>query len=281
MDDEVVGPWHIAPEIRAGLRLQTVKKALDQGDWQTAVLEAEELLHEEPEHQEALFLLAEALLELGDVEGAREAYEQHLELATQDPSPDPARMAGALCGLAVARYECCDLPGSVEAARECIRIAPDLAEAHYYLGLALERMPGRKSESVTPFIAANRLDPEAYPLPVQLSPRQWEGAVKAAVGLLPSPLQRFWSGVPIRLEEAAPIEELRQAEPPITPTVGGLYVGTPPDEAGNWDEKPEALRLFTGNLARKGSVEAVTTEIAATLKAEALDWLGITEDDLP
>ena len=273
MDDEVVGGWRIDPETRAAMRVDRVRKALDAGDWHGAVIEVEELLDEEPKHPEGLFLLAEALLELGDPEGAVDAYAAHLAVA--GPSP------GALAGLGIAKFEICDLLGAVEATREAVRIAPDLGEAHYYLGLSLERIAGRKSEAVTAFVAANRLDPEAYPFPLQVGRRQWDELVARALRQIPDNLQGFWKDVPIKLEELPILDELRATDPPLSPTVSGLYEGVPPEEGDPWEIKPTAMRLFTGNLARLGRVDAVSEEMARVLTSEALDWLGLEEEDLP
>jgi tetratricopeptide (TPR) repeat protein len=279
MDDEVMGGWSIDPETRAALRLDRVRRALDQGDFGGAVIEVEELLDEDPEHSEALVLLGEALLELGDAEGAVDAYEHHLQVAAADSASSPW-MIPALAGLAIARFESCDLQGAVEAARESARLAPDLAESHFYLGLALERLPGRMAEALSAFVAAQQLDPEAYPFPMQLSRKQWDDLIERARRLLPKVLQDFWKGVPFRVEDLPPIDDLRRSDPPITPTVSALYEGEPPEDGDPWQRRPEALRLFTGNLARLGSEDAVVEDLVRSMQEEALDWLGASLDDL-
>jgi tetratricopeptide (TPR) repeat protein len=282
MDDEVIGGWKIDEDTRLALRLESVKKALDEEDWSNAVIEAEELLDEAPDHVEGLYLLAEALLELGDAEGANETFERHLEVAReQEVELDPGHLAAVLCGLAVARFECVDMPAAAEAAREAIRLAPDLAQAHYYLGLALERMQGRKSESTQSILAAHRLDPEAYPLPLLLHRAQWEAAFGSALEVVHPRLQAFWSGLPVHFHELPDLAELRRHEPPLSPTVSGLYEGEPPENVKDpWQSRPKSLRLYTANLARLGHLDRMSEEIARTLQDEALDWLGLTLEDL-
>lgn len=278
MDDEVQGGWRIDDATRAALRLDRVRKALDKSDWPGAVLEVEELLDESPDHPEALFLLAEALLELGDAEGARDAYQQHLKAA--GPDGDKAMRAGALAGLAVASFECVELQAAVEAARKSLELAPDLGETHFYLGLALERIPGKKSDSVAAFMAAHRLDPEAYPLPKQFSEAEWNAMVAEAMSALPDAVRTFWKGVPVLLVDLPDLAELRAIDPPLTPTVSGLYDGVPPEEGDPATEKPESVRLFTGNLARLGDRAAIVSEIGNTLLHEAFNWLGVTDDEV-
>jgi tetratricopeptide (TPR) repeat protein len=278
-DDEVIGGWSIDPSTRAAMRLERIHKALDDGDFGLAVVEAEELLDEDPEHAEGTFLLAEALLELGDMESAVETYEIHLEKAGKD-AKNP-RSPAAWTGLAVSRFECCDMPGAVEAARQAVSLASDLADAHHILGLALERTPGKKNESIGALLAAHRLDPEAYPLPLHLEKKQWEDLVKQARGRIPARLQEFWKGVPFVYEDLPPIDMLKTHEPPMSPLVLGIYEGEPPDNpADTPDLRPERLRWFTGNIARAGRKDLAIDEIASVLESEALDWLALLPEDL-
>src|SRR5262245_35959749 len=118
MDDEVQEFWRIDPSMRADLRLKHVRTLMTNGSFSDAAVEAEELLDEEPDHPEGLALLGEALLELGDAEGAVMALGHHLEVEKK-PAPQ------TLALLAAARYHHCDLPGAAEAAREAVRQAPD------------------------------------------------------------------------------------------------------------------------------------------------------------
>ena len=274
MDDEAVTGWHLPPEQQRALRLQKIRQALDTGDAFGAAGEAEELLDEDPEHTEGLYLLGEAMLAIGDAESAADVYGHYLELVG---GGDP----NGLLGLAVARFETCDLPGAVEAAREAVRLSPELAGAHYYLGLALERLPGRSGESLASLAAANQLHPAAFPFPLELSERDWDEALAAAVASLLPSLQEFWNGIAVRYLVFPALEELRRTTPPITPTVTGLYEGTPPEEGDPWRERPRSLRLFTGNLSRCNSLDEVIDQIGRTLEHEALDWLGIAPEDLP
>lgn len=272
MDDEVQIGWNIDPDVRTELRLDRARTAIEQGDFEAAVMELEELLDEAPEHAEALFLLGEAALEIGDFETAAAAFHSHLHHET---TPTPA----AWSGLAVARFDTCDIEGSAAAAREALALDPGLAEAWFYLGCALERLPGQGSEALRALATAQRLDGDSFPFPLQIAEAEWQGLVSKASTLLPRALREFWGEVPVHLSDWPDLAELRAAEPPITPTVTGLYQGTPPDEEDAWDYRPEALRLFTKNLERSPSREAVVEAIARTLDHEARDWLGLGPDD--
>lgn len=274
MEDEVRIGWQIEPEIREAMRLDRARTAMLRGAWDDVVMELEEMLDESPQQPEGLFLLGEALLELGDFEGARQAYEHHVEAAGPDID------ARTHAGLAVARFNTCDLPGASEAARAALRLDPGLAEAHYYLGLALERSAEDRADALAAFAAAQQLDPAAFPFPLDLTAEDWQRAVAHAMSLMPRTVQHFWSAIPILLLDLPDLGELRQADPPITPTVTGLYDGVPPDEGDPWEERPEALRLYTGNLLRCPSFEDVVEAIARTLQHEASEWLGMAPEEL-
>ena len=68
MMDDVAAPWALDPDTRLELRMASMRSHLEQGEFEQAVLEAEELLDEEPDYPDALYLLGEALLDANDPE---------------------------------------------------------------------------------------------------------------------------------------------------------------------------------------------------------------------
>ncbi len=271
MEDDVAQGWAIDQQTRLAMRMASIHAAIAGGDHDLAIIEAEELLDEEPDHAGALFLLAECLLELGDAAGAVPVYEHKLTLEAAD--------GPTLTGLAIARFDSCDLPGCIEAAREAIRIESDRAEAHFYLALALERSPGRRAESLACMMAARQLDAQSYPFPIELTSAEWEAALNDAILSVPGVVSEFWADVPFVFFDLPELDELRAGQPPITPTVSGLYEGEPPEDEDPGRHRPTRMRLFTANLARTGSYEAVVAQIAMTLVAEASSWLGLDDDE--
>jgi tetratricopeptide (TPR) repeat protein len=276
MDDGPIGgAWTLDPETRTVMRLERVRAALGAGAWTEVVLEAEELLDEQPDHAEALQLLGDALLHGGDHELARQVFEHRVSL--------DGGSVKALIGLAVSAFHLTDLPTTLETAREAVRQDPGNARAHYFLGLALERSEGRAAEALTELSVAAQLDPGEYPLPLAVKKSEWIRLYERSVARLPPPLREVWEGVEVRLEEWPDFEELRHLTPPVSPLVGAMYVGEPPEETatnGGRRAQPEAIRLFTRNLARAGEANALVVELADLLQDEALDWLGIDLEDL-
>jgi Flp pilus assembly protein TadD len=86
----------------------------DDRRWKQVVLEAEERLDEQPDDADALRRLAEALVELGDVELAHEVHLDLVRLRPEDPD--------ALLGLALTAEQLGDVPLAMEAAREAMRL---------------------------------------------------------------------------------------------------------------------------------------------------------------
>lgn len=271
-EDEVPRDWSLDPAVRTELRLSKVRSAMEGGAWLEALVEVEELLDEEPDHAEALLILGESQLELGDAEGAALSLGRHLELSQPTTR--------SLSALAVARLDSCDLPGSAEAARETIRLEPDHAEAHYVLGLALEHLPGRGSESLRELVAANRLDAESFPFPLQIDDQAWGELLGEALSMVHPALARFWDGVRVEFHKRPELELLMESTPPMTPRITGLYVGEPPRDEDPWSARPEKLLLFTVNLCRSASRDELLEKLATLLQNEALGWLAMSPEDL-
>lgn len=273
MDDELPGGvWRLDPMTGVGLRLQRVRKALEQGEVEAAVQEAEELLDEAPDHPEGLLLLGDALLELGDYELALRTFQQRVGIDGGD--------VDSLLGLGIAAFHVCDLQLSIETTREVIRVEPELAEAHYYLGLALERIPGRSSESLNELMAAYQLSPKRFPLPRDLTQADWQELVAGAVARLPEKLHGFYSDLPFTIEDLPDLDELRRHDPPLPPTIAAMHTGEPPEDQDPFEHRPEMIRLFARNLARAPTPEDLIDQLKQALLDEAQHWLGTSPEEL-
>jgi tetratricopeptide (TPR) repeat protein len=254
------------------MRLAEARAALEDGDPQTAIVEAEELLDVDPENLDALFLVGDASLELGDALGARAAYERYLELCPDDP--------GALSGLAVACFDLTDLDGSLTAARQAVTLEPQLAEAWHQLGLICE-LRGETKEARLHQRRAAELEPDTFPEAAPVPQSAWSQALKTALASLPKRLRGWYALVPMELLPLPDLDELRQTSPPISPSVLALCQGAPPDDPSTaWDRPPSALRFFQKNLEREATFSG---DLVATLRdallREAAEWLGLSRDD--
>jgi len=266
--------WTVDPRALAALRLSKAADAYQSGDVAQAVVEAEELLDDHPDHLDALYLVGDASLRQGDAPVAEAAFSRYLAL-----QPGSAE---ALAGLAAARFELADLAGTIASAAEATAAEPGLAEAWYYTGLALERL-GRPVEAREAHARATQLAPTAYPPVGVCDDATWQAALSAGRALLPDVLAAWLADVPVITERFPPMTTLASMTPPLSPMVWCLYDGTPPEPGTGEDTlKPTALRLFKGNLERVAAIEGdLPRRIAEALRHEVLDWLNLGPDELP
>jgi tetratricopeptide (TPR) repeat protein len=268
------GGWTVDPTALAALRLSKAADAYQSGDVEQALVEAEELLDDHPEHLDALYLVGDASLRQGDAPVADAAFSHYLTLAPGN--------ADALAGLAAARFELADLAGTIAAAGEAAAVEPELAEAWYYIGLALERLD-RPVEAREAHARATELAPTSYPPVDECDDATWQIALAAGRGLLPDVLSAWLADVPVLTERFPVIATLASMTPPLSPMVWCLYDGTPPEPgAGADDVKPTAMRIYKGNLERVAAIEGdLPRRIAEALRHEVLDWINLGPDELP
>jgi predicted Zn-dependent protease with MMP-like domain len=260
-------------------------------DWRDLLDRAEDALGEQ-RHHDALqlcdraavhgddaryyagFLRGDVLLELGDVAAALSAYESVADPDIPDPELD--------CARGVALFELSKIPEAEAALRSAIRGAPDLAEAHYTLGLIAELRGSGEADEL--FRRARRLEPQRYTLPKPMSPAAFDEVVSAALDDLPPMVRDAIANVPVLIEELPDLEELVATQPPLSPSTLGLFVGAPPSSISVLDhvevEQP-AILLFKRNLERAfPDPELLREEIRVTVIHEVGHALGLSEDDL-
>lgn len=256
------------------LRIERARAALEKGDPTTAIVEAEELLDVSPDNLDALLLVGEASLDLGDAVVGHAALSRYCELNPNN--------AVALSALAVSSFELTWLELSVASARRATTLDPRSAEAWFFLGLSLERV-GEFAQSLDALSRAAQLSPEAYPLIEPVNDADWARAVEKGRRLLPRELSAWYREVPLRVEHFPELDELRATQPPLSPTTPALILGPPPEDGTDpWVTRPEALRLYRGNLERIAAMEGdLPRRIAEAMRGEALEWLALPDDAYP
>ena len=263
------GSWTVDPGTLQTLRLGEAQKAFARGDLDEALIEAEELLDEDPSHPKALELVSQAALGMGDVVMALEALNRFVDLHTPD--------SRILHALAVARFQAVDYPGALAAAEQATALDKRLTAAWHYQGLALERM-GRSEAANERFTVAATQDPENFPVHPGWDGIEWEAILNAALDRLPQPIQVFYDGVTIRFHDFPAVEDLLENYPPLSPFTDALYRGQPPQDGDPWLHQPETVSLFRGNLSRPSiHTDDITKRTAEALMHEAMHWLGVSE----
>lgn len=219
-------------------------------------------------------LSAMAFNDLGQAADALERADWVMKKRPKDPEGGYER--------AVALFELCRF-GEAKAAFLTQLDDPDrLAHAHHHLGLLLER-DGKQVEAETHFKKAQAAAPDDFPAPVLLSAEEFQGELKKALSGLPADMRKDLTGVPVEVEDLPKADDLTSGEPPLSPTILGLFRGPPLNEPCDaLDLKKNApcrsVAIYRKNLARAvKSKEELIEQIRVTLLHEVGHLRG--EDD--
>jgi predicted Zn-dependent protease with MMP-like domain len=157
------------------------------------------------------------------------------------------------------------------------------AWAHHLLGLAAERQ-GDAAEAGRRFARARDLAPEDFPSPPRLAAEDFDRVVEQALAALPPPVRDWLSNVAIAVEDLPADDDLRGDDPPLSPSILGVFRGAPLGEKASmdpWSHFPSSIVLYQRNLERfAASREELVEEIGVTLLHEVGHFLGLDEEEL-
>jgi tetratricopeptide (TPR) repeat protein len=214
----------------------------------------------------ARLLLVAAMAEndLGDSLAALRHVETALRLRPGD--------ADAVYERGVALYELCRFPESRRAFETVLRKVPDDAWALHYLGLLAERA-GEDGRAERLLARANRLAPSDLRPPVEVGREAFEDEVRRAVRALPEGERRALDGVPVKVEDLPGLADLTAVDPPLSPSILGLFRGPPEGEECGPDEPRDcrAIVFYRKNLSRFARDRA---ELAEQVRVTLLHELG-------
>jgi tetratricopeptide (TPR) repeat protein len=256
------------------MRLKEAKTAFSNGEFVPALLEAEELLDHHPDNLDALMLVGDSSLELGEAMGAEAAYCRFLEFEPESPV--------ALSALAIARFELAEIDASIATAEMVLELAPEHAEAIYIKALAQE-IQGKAEEANAGFARAAELAPEHYPLAPDAVEAEWPDVIEAAKHKLHGDLQEWLRGIEVLVVDYPRLEQLREHSPPLSPSSLVLYQGTPPLPGDDpWSVRPERMEIYRANVCRAGLRDGgLVGPVSCGLRREALEWIGLARDTYP
>ncbi len=184
---------------------------------------------------------------------------------------------------AFALYELSRLDEAREALLRAEAAGEEDAWVQHQLGLVAERQ-GEPGEAKRRFARALELSPDEFPAPIGLTHHAFDRAVEDALAALPEQVRRYLSNVAITVEEIPSDDDLLASDPPLSPTILGLFRGAPYGEKASmdpWSHFPSAIVLYQRNLERFArDREELTEEIGVTLLHEVGHFLGLDEDDL-
>lgn len=262
-------------------RFAAAAAALDEGDLERAV----ELARQGAKaarraglrdlQADLLWLEGSALTELAEPAAALARLDAALALA---PDHLDAMLERAFTLFELSRFDEARRQAEAVLARE-----PGEAWAHHQLGLLAERR-GDAAEAARHFARARKLDPQGFPRPVAVSRAEFERLAEAALEDIPEAVRRYLSNVPITVEDLPSDEDLAGGDPPLSPTILGLFRGAPygqKSSADPWSHFPSAIVLYQRNLERAVADRAeLEAQIAVTLIHEVGHFLGLNEEEL-
>jgi len=246
---------------------------LEAGDVEHARRELKARFRARIEHPDLRIVDAAIALEEDDPESALTALEG------AERSADPALFfhlrASALFDLS--RFE----PAKLDVER-ALTVRPELAESHDLLSRTLEHL-GQAADADEHAQTANALDPERFPMPLEVADAEFDQLVERSLKELPPPIRKQLEELPVLVEPLPGAELLTHERPPLSPDLLGLYVGRDLMSRSTLDlpDAPGAIFLFRRNLLRFcASLEELEKEIRITVQHEVGHLLGLDEDDL-
>jgi len=216
-----------------------------------------------------------ALGQLGDARAALERIEAALEGLPGD--------VDALLERGFALYELCRFDEARRQLLDVVKRSPGEAWAHHTLGLLAERRADAR-EAARRFERARRLAPGDFPEPVHLSPSAFDAVVEEALASLPDPIRRYLANVAIAVEDLPPDEDLLASDPPLSPSILGVFRGSSLGQKGSmdpWSHFPSSIVLYQRNLERFArDRKDLVEQIGITLIHEVGHFLGLDEEQL-
>ncbi len=222
-------------------------------------------------------LLVLAGMAENDLGRSREAL-LHLEEAVALAPRD----VDALYERGVALFELCRFVPARRAFEKVLRQAPRDPWALHHLGLIAERA-GEDRRARELLGRASRLAPRDLRPPVELSRAAFETELRRALAELPEGERAALVGVPVDVEEIPAYADLTAVEPPLSPSILGLFRGPSLGEPCLAGEGPDcrSIVIYRRNLLRFARDRAQLSEqVRVTLLHELGHLHGESDEGL-
>ncbi len=253
--------------------VERIRDLLESGEMEAARTALDRMLLGRPGQADLRVVDALLALEEGEPEHALEA------LRGAERAADPAEFFYLR---AAAHYDLVQFEPCRADAERALAIHPDDAHAHDLLSRVCEHLADGEA-SLQHAREAHALDPESFPMPLEVDAREFDAIVERSVAELPKAIRAKLEDLPVLVQDLPAREMLTAEDPPLVPDLLGLFVGhhlfarsvdAPPTAPG-------AIYLFRRNLLRAcADREELEREVRITVQHEVGHLLGLDEDDL-
>jgi predicted Zn-dependent protease with MMP-like domain len=192
----------------------------------------------------------------------------HLERAAAVLSDDP----DVAYERGIALFELCRFAEAEKAFARAVTLAPDDAWSLHQLGLLAERR-GDLSKAAKLLARAHDLAPDDFPKDLSVDEETFRREVKTAIAGLPEDERHALAGVPVEIQDLPDADDLLAVEPPLSPTILGLFRGPAEDEPCTVADGPRcrAIVFYRKNLIRFAHDR---TELERQVRVTLLHELG-------
>lgn len=204
-----------------------------------------ELASKAEDAEMAARMAATAATALNDLGRAREALALAEEALAAGVELETARYEKAS-----ALWELCKLDEAKAEFEALLEVESRAAHAHHYLGLIAERRKDAPTAE-RELKKANELDPVSFPPPVEVGSEDFARIVALKVAGLPQSMRSDLQSIPVSTQDIPDLEDLIGNDPPLSPTIVGLFRGPPLGEPCTGEENPcRSIVLYRKNIAR-------------------------------
>jgi predicted Zn-dependent protease with MMP-like domain len=182
----------------------------------------------------------------------------------------------------VALFELCRFGDAQRAFERTLVLAPNDAWTLHQLGLLAERRGApKKAEAL--LAQARRLSPRDFRPELALGADAFRAEVAAALAALPDAERRAIEHVPVEIQDLPDTTDLLAVDPPLSPSILGLFRGPSEDEPCLPSDGPRcrAIVLYRKNLLRFArDPKELSEQVRVTLLHELGHLHGESDDDL-
>jgi Flp pilus assembly protein TadD len=182
----------------------------------------------------------------------------------------------------VALYQLCRFDEARVALERALALRTDDAWALHGLALVAEA-GGRPARAADLERRAREISPEDFPSPADVDQDAFEKEVRRAVASLPEAERRALADVPVQVADVPALDDLTAVDPPLSPSILGLFRGPSEREVCLPDDGPpcRSIVFYRRNLARFArSRRELEEQVRVTLLHELGHFHGESEEDL-